>query len=303
MFELEVSVSRWGADDQAGAANEVTPEVVVSALGLAKTGQIMDLSHTIGPDAPRIPALSPYTLCMWSHPVVSRHAFETSGVRNGIAFADERVEMDLHTGTHIDALGHVFIGEYTYNRIPIFEAAGNYGLEKVGIEQLPPLATRGVLLDVARYRGANLNPGEVVTSEDLEGAARHHGVTVRAGDIVLVRTGWGRHYGKDNATYVGRAPGLGVAAAEWLTQRRVAAVGADTMLLEVFPYDPVEPFRPQELHSPVHQHLLVKTGTYIIENAKLDELGEVGASEFLCLCLAPKFRGGTGSMVRLAALL
>jgi kynurenine formamidase len=303
IFDLKVPESRWGPADQAGAANEVTSEVVADALRLATGRQILDLSYTIAPDAPRLPALSPYTLCMWSHPSVSRHLFEEGGIRNGIGFADERVEMDLHTGTHIDALGHVCIGDYNYNRIPVVDAAGNFGLEKAGIEQLPPLVTRGILLDIALYRGSDLEAGEAVTPADLEGAVRHHGVAIRPGDIVLIRTGWGRYYGTDNDVYVGPAPGIDVAAAEWLTERRVVAIGADTMLLEVFPYDPVEPFNSQEVHSPVHQHLLVKCGTYIIENAKLDEIAAAGSYEFLCMCLAPKFRGGTGSPVRLAALL
>jgi kynurenine formamidase len=114
--------------------------------------------------------------------------------------------------------------------------------------------------------------------------------------VVLIRTGWSRHYGVDNARFVDSAPGIDVACAKWLAEQRIVAVGSDTMSLEVAP-GVVE----NEMY-PVHQFLLAEAGVYIIEQANLEDLAADGVREFFCLCLALKFVGGTGSPVRLTAI-
>lgn len=295
---MDTRINPWGPDDQRGGANHLTEDVVLSALALARRGRTFDLSQRISPQSPRMPVVqSPYSLCMWSHPLVSRHSIERDrGACNGIGFADERVEMDLHTGTHIDALGHCSDGDVMYNGIPILEAVGNWGLKKLGIENLPPIVTRGILLDVPKAIGRELEPGAPLTPEDLATALGFTGTKMRPGDVVLVRTGWGRYYGVDNQRYLGPAPGIGLDAARWLSQRPIVAVGSDTMVLEVTPSES------SEAYSPVHQHLLAQAGVYIIENAWLEEIAEEGVYEFLCLCLAPTFQGATAAPIRLVAV-
>ena len=204
--------------------------------------------------------------------------------------------MDLHTGIHIDALGHVVVGDHFYNQFSVLDGVGNRGLSRLGIENLPPLVARGVLIDVASYRGADLSEGELISAHDLEWSLNRQNVSLRPGDIVLIRTGWSRYYERENPRYVGPAPGIGLTAAEWLTKHRVLMVGSDTMVLEVVPSEmPNAPY-------PVHQHLLVKSGVYILENANLDQIAGADVYEFLCLCLVPKFKGATASPVRLTAL-
>jgi kynurenine formamidase len=289
--------NRWGPDDQVGAANELNNAVVLEALGLARRGRVLDLSHTISANSPRLPGvMSPFAQCMWSHPDVSRRWYEQQGATNGVGFADERVEMDLHTGTHIDAIGHVCAGERMYNGRRVADVVGNRGLHELGIEHLPPVVSRGVLVDVAGARGGELEPGEVITADDLAGTLAKNGVTLRRGDVVLIRTGWARYYEADNARYVDAAPGIGVEAAHWLCDQGVVAVGSDTMVLEVVPDEsPENPYA-------VHQLMLVDEGVYIIENAMLEEVAAARHHEFLCLCLAPKFLGATASPLRLAAV-
>jgi kynurenine formamidase len=289
---------RWGPADQLGAANLVDAVLSPATLALAGEGRVLDLSQPISHLSPRLDrVMSPYSMCMWSHPLSSRHHLQREmGIMNEMGYADERVEFDLHTGTHIDALGHAWIGDRTYNGRSMRDVVTNWGLRELGIEHLPPVVARGVFFDVPAHRGRALEPGEVVTVADLEGIARTRGIAIRSGDVVFVRTGWAQYYAGDPATYSASWPGIGVDAAAWLAERDVAIVGGDTIGLEVYP-DEVP-----TVHSPVHQLLLASCGIYILEQADLDPLAEREINEFLCLCLAPRFVGGTASPVRLVGV-
>jgi kynurenine formamidase len=290
---------RWGADDQTGAANELHHELVFDAARAVTSGRIVDLSQPISAESPRLPVVqSPYSLCLWSNPQTGQLWYrEERGATNEVSFADERVTLDLHTGTHIDALAHTWVGDRTYNGFRFDEVVGNWGLRRLGIEHLPPLVCSGLLLDLVAPRGRELDAGELISPEDLEAALERQHEQIRGGDIVLIRTGWARYYGTDNHRYVGDSPGIGIAAARWLTEQGVIAVGADTMGLEVYP-----PEEPGVLY-PVHQHLLARTGTYIIEQAALEEIGSLGIHRFLCICAAVKFVGASASPIRLTAVL
>jgi kynurenine formamidase len=294
-----VPESRWGADDEIGAANEVTSATTLTALSLAKEGKLFDLSQPLCRESPRLPVVqSPYTLCLWSNPVTSEIYFEEhEGARNGVAFADERVELDLHTGTHIDALAHTWVNGRAYNQFTTSEVVGNWGLKRCGIDRLPPILTRGVLFDIVEVRGRVLEPGEVVTVGDLEAAGKRQGVSLQPGDMAFFRTGWAPYYRVANDIYTGDAPGLGLSAAKWLTDQRVMAVGSDTMGLEVYPGEK------SDWVFPVHQYLLAGSGTYIIEQANFEQIAALGIWEFLCLCLAPAFEGATGAPIRLTAVI
>lgn len=289
-------LSSWGENDQIGAANSVDALATLKAVRLVRQGTVFDLAQPISTDSPRMDLMSPYSMCMWSHPLVSQRGMEAEGALNGAGFADERVEMDLHTGTHIDALGHCWIGDSGYNAKRMLEVVGNWGLIELGIENVPPLIARGVLLDIARLKGRRLGAGEVIAVSDLSHALEAASLEIGAGDIVLIRTGWGEYYGSQNAMYVDKAPGLGLDAARWLADRGVAVIGSDTMALEVLPAeDPSAPWV-------VHQHLLAARGVYILENADLQAISDAGHHEFMCACLPLKFRGGTASPVRLTAV-
>ncbi|MGC8489029.1 MAG: cyclase family protein [Clostridia bacterium] len=290
-------VSPFGPDDRLGAANYVTEREVLRALSLVKEGRIVDLSLAVGVDSPRIPGInSPFVISMWSHPLVSQIVHFERGSRNGVAFADERIEFDTHTGTHIDALGHTSARGKMYNGVPVSEAVGNHGLSDLDAGKIPPLLTRGVLLDIVTIKGRFLDPGEPIEAADLEEAEALVPGGVQAGDIALVRTGWARHYGVDNLHYAVSAPGITEGASSWLADRQVAAVAGDTMSIEVTPF--VDPAN----SDPVHLNLLVRRGVYMIEQCNL-EPPEIRGREFLCCCLAPRFAGATGSPLRLVAVL
>jgi len=176
---------------------------------------------------------------------------------------------------------------------------GNDGFSSHGINEFEPMVGRGVLLDVAALHNVDvLPPAYEVTAEDLDGAERAAGVSVRAGDAVLIRSGWSSHWPKPS--FVGAAesaPGPGSDAARWLADRRVRVVGGETIAFEVI--------RPGTGHSslPVHRILLVESGINIIEVMDLRALSAAGRNEFGFVLAPLKIRGGTGSPVRPLALI
>ena len=286
--------SRWGRGDQIGAGNFLTPERRLAAFGLIRTARVYDLSHAISAAAPYMaPNQTPFLLSMfasWRDSIKRRRKL---GFTNEAGVNLERMEMTSHVGTHIDALGHFTKGDRLYNDLPAADVVSDWGLDQLGIEHVPPIIARGVLLDVAELDGApSLSAGRVVTPDDLARAQETAGTELREGDVALIRTGWGRYFGADNARYLEGEPGIDVPAARWLTSRGVVAIGADNMAVEVLP----NPDR--RLGMPVHQHALVEAGAYLIENLALDELARDGITQCCFLLLATKFKGATGCPVR-----
>ncbi len=288
----------WGKDDQLGAANLITPEKRLAALKGIETGTTYDLSHVFGADSPYLsPNQPPFLMMMfatWRDAIRRRRRM---GACNDAGTIVERVEMTTHVGTHIDALGHATSGDKLYNGLDAAEVMTDWGLTKLGIEQMPPLITRGLLLDMASLDGGeHLAAGRAITPEELQQALAKTGQAIEPGDIVLVRTGWGRYFGKDNARYLAGSPGIDVPAARWLTAQGVVAIGSDNMALEVLPNPD------HRLALPVHQHCLAEAGVHIIENLALDEIAAAGVHRFCLVILAPKMRGATGAPVRPVAL-
>ncbi|HEX3863465.1 MAG TPA: cyclase family protein [Stellaceae bacterium] len=291
--------SRWGPGDQIGAGNLLTVERRLAALQSVRDGRLFDLSHVIGADAPyMIPNQTPFLLSIWASWRDSIKRRRKMGAVNDAGSNVERAEMTMHVGTHIDALGHFSIGDRLYNGLSAEETVTDWGLDQLGIEHAPPMITRGVLLDVAGLDGgAHLNPGRAITPDELKRAADAAGVAISAGDIVLIRTGWGRFFGVDNARYLEGEPGIDVAAARWLTRQDVVAIGCDNMAVEVLP----NPDR--TVMMPVHQHVLAEAGVYLIENLALEEAVRERLTSFCFILLATKYKGATGCPVRPVALL
>ena len=161
---------------------------------------------------------------------------------------------------------------------------------RLGVENVGALTTRGVLIDVAAFKNMPmLAGGYEITAADLQGALKRQSVEIRAGDIVLIHTGWGSLWMKDNARFVASAPGIGVGAAQFLVGEEVVMVGADTWGVEVVPgTDP-------NIAFPVHQLFLPRNGIYIFENLATEELARDSAYEFAFFWAPLKLKGATGS--------
>jgi kynurenine formamidase len=294
MPDLIHSHAQWGPADQIGAANLLTAGKRLAALALARQGRVFDLSHEIYMGAPFMPPnQTPFLMSIfgsWRHTIARRRRM---GATNDAGTNLERIEMTAHVGTHIDALGHFSKGDMLYNNTPAAEVVTDWGLERLGIEHAPPMITRGVLFDVAESQGGpHMLPGQTVAADHLKRAADAGGFAVEPGDIALIRTGWGRLFGQDNARYVEGEPGIDVAAAEWLISQGVTAIGADNMAVEVLP----NPAR--HLLMPVHQYALAECGVYLIENLALEELAANHIHTGCLILLATRIRGATGAPVR-----
>jgi len=276
--------SKWGAADERGAANHVTAATVLRAARLIRTGEVFELGRVLAPDMS----------------LVGTRRFDVHTKRTGPPAGanrrnsnEELVVAELgQVGTQLDMFSHQGIDGILYNCVPIDQAATRSGFQKLGVEKVGALFTRGVLVDVAGYKGADVLPaGYEIGAEELRGALRKQGLSLQPGDAVLVHTGWGRLWGADDERYGGRAPGVGVAAATWLAEQDVLLIGADTTSVEVSPNPDAA------LSLPVHQIALVVNGIFLLENLKLDELAAKQAYEFALVAQPLKIRGGTGSTV------
>ena len=290
---------RYGPDDRLGAGNLLTAERRLAALHLVESGALVDLGHVIENGAPRIaPNQSPFVINLSNRAESGIRRRRALGARNDAGTNLERIEMTTHVGTHIDALGHVTIGEEMYGGRRAGDVLDDFGLLDLGVEHVPPMITRGVCLDVSGLDGgAHLEAGRSVTRDDLARARDAAKVEIAEGDVVRIHTGWGKHFMVDNERYVAGEPGIEEDAARWLTGQGVVAIGADNMAVEVIP-NPRHP----EIVLPVHQHTLVEAGVYLIENLELDELAAQGPAAFCFVLLATKFKGATGCPVRPVAL-
>jgi kynurenine formamidase len=281
--------SKWGAGDERGAANHMTPALVLSAARLIRTGEVIELGRVLRAGMP-MPATRRFDL----------HTKRTfmNPQANQRGSNEEIVTTELgQVGTQFDGFAHQSHGDSLYNCFKISEVATRTGFTKLGIEKVGTLMTRGVLIDVAGLQGVDTLPDAYeVTAQDLQQALSKQNLTLRPGDAVLIHTGWGTLWEKDNARYTKSAPGIGVAAAEWLVQQDPLLVGADNGPVEVSPNPDAQ------ISLPVHQIMLVVHGVYLLENLKLDELAATGAHEFAFVVQPLKIQGGTGSTVAPVAI-
>jgi kynurenine formamidase len=273
--------SRYGADDEAGALNEIAPEAVVSAARLVRAGRVFDLAHVLHADVPAFPGRT-YTqvLAPDQEPVGT----------NRVHWVVEQITATQQMGTHVDGLNHLHDGDRTYNGHRLADIRTPYGTSRLGIDTLPQVVTRGLCLDIAAVRGADrLAPGDVIIPEDAEKAL--DGRAVRPGDAVLFHTGHGALWYADPAAYATGEPGPGTALAEWLVAHRVALTGCDTWSYGPYPAeDPGAPFV-------VPQTLNTRHGLVVVENLRLTELVDAGVVEFLLVVAHAKLRGATGAWV------
>lgn len=284
---------RWGDDDEAGALNLIGEPQVRRAVGLVEHGRVLRLGQDLGPTTPVPPHRKQVERFM------SRDGGDyAAGARQpgGFQFAEEVVSFAAHTGTHVDALSHVWCGNQLYNGFPSSTIRSTTGAQRCGADKLPPVVTRGILLDVTIPHPGPLGPADTVSAADLQAAAQAADVTPEAGDAVLIHTGWlARSTGEGDEHFFGE-PGIDEEAAHWLADADVAVIGADNYAIEVQPSAPGTMF-------PVHQILIRDYGIPLIENVVLDELARSGASTFLFIAAPLPLVGGTAGPVSPLAVL
>jgi kynurenine formamidase len=283
--------SKWGAGDERGSGNHMkNPQTVLRGARLIKTGEVIELGHVLGAGMPFFG-----TRIFNLH---TKRSFMNTG-RNTRGSNEEVVTSEIgQVGTQFDGFAHQSHGDSHYNCFKTSEIATRSGFTKLGVQNAPTFFTRGVLIDVADAKGVEmLGDTYEITVADLEQALkRQGGMKLQAGDAVIIHTGWGKLWGKDNARFVKSTPGVGVAAAEWLAKQDPALVGSDNWPVEVSPNPD------KDLSLPVHQIFLVVNGIHILENLKLDELAAKRVYEFAFTLQPLKIQGASGSSVAPAAI-
>lgn len=250
--------------------------------------RVYDLGHPLFTGMPQSPNHPKFT-----HALPRRHG---DSVRSdGGSAANDLLVMGTHVGTHIDALAHAsHLGKLHGGADATLVRGGGY--PDHGVNTIAPMLRRGVLLDVPRALGLDVcDAAYEITPADLNAAAARQDVEPRSGDVVLVRSGWGRRFADGADSYLGKStgvPGVGEAGARWLAERGVLAAGADTIAFEQLPAGAGHAV------LPAHRVLLVENGIYIIEALDLEELAESGIHEFTFVLVPLNLVGATGSPVR-----
>ncbi len=286
--------NRWGPDDEKGALNFIGPEEVKRASGLVRTGEVLRLAQLLSSKTP-VPAHR----CGLQH-FMGRdggdYAVAGSKRPGGFQFAEDTVVMPLHIGTHMDALCHAWYDDKLYNGYLGDTIRSTTGAARLGIEKMPPIFTRGVLLDFVKLKGRVLAPGESINRADMDAAALAAGVKVGRGDAVLLRTGWLEAQKGVKRPSFNEEPGINIEAARWLAERDVAMVGADNFAIEVLPFPAGRVF-------PVHKFLIRDVGMPLLEGLMLDPLVASGRHEFMFIASVLPIVGATGSPLAPVAVL
>ena len=280
--------SPFGPDDQRGAANRITPAKVLEAIRLVKQGKVLDFGRVYERGMP-----------LFGNRVFALYTPTSGGPfgDNQTRYNDELLTAQIgQVGTQFDGLAHIGIGDTFYNNTKLSDmvdssaAGGTDGFKKLGVHNVGPIVTRGVLLDVAGYKATTMLPPRYeITAADLEGALQRARLDIRPGDAVYVHTGWGSLWMKDNATFTSGEPGIGVEAGRWLVSKQIVMCGSDNWGIEVIPNPNAR------LAFPVHQEFIPRNGIYNHENCATEVLLQNEVREFLLVFAPLKLKGATGS--------
>lgn len=285
---------RWGASDELGALNFITPDRLVAAGRLVRRGKVYSLALPIqAQDAPVLPRRSPPL-----HFMTMDGGDYAAGLKrkSGFQASDDYLALFTHGTTHIDALAHVWYDDALYNGF-----AGNTvrssGAQKCSIDRVKGLVGRGVMVDLCRHRGVErLAAGEVITSADILDAAKAQGTPIGEGDILLVRCGWLSMFREQGAgPFFAEEPGIGMDAARWIAETGIAAIGLDNYGVEVVPTE-------DRSTAPVHRMLIRDFGVYLLELLDLDSLAADSVHEFLFAVAPLRITGGVGSPINPLAI-
>ena len=291
-------------NNELGVVHRSGSEALLTALSLAKEGQIYDLDSGRWPGMPVFPAHPPFIMTTYRTSQGIRNQGDMDDWRGNnsvnMAMNTDLIIGTVHTGTHLDALSHITCGgdSHWHGGYPAAENLGDFGPLKAEASSIPPFICRGVLIDIPAYKGVEILENEyLITAEDVQGALEAQGTEVRAGDAVMIRTGYMQAWGVDEertAQHFGS--GIGHDVAVFLADKEVVMVGADNESIERNPSpDPENP-------HPVHIELLIERGIHIIELVHVEDLARDGVHEFLFVCLPLRIKGATGSMVRPIAI-
>jgi kynurenine formamidase len=288
-----LTASKFGPDDQIGNLNYVTPAKTLAASKLVTRGKAYRLGIETNKDTPAYP---PRTFA-----ITVVQPGQSAGATLGptkTTYNDDIITGWVGVGSQLDGLGHAGIDNLYFNCNKAADFAMTDGLKKLGIENVPAVATRGVLLDMAGYFNTDIvKEGTAINRAEIEGAMKRQGIkSIEKGDVVLFYTGWVKLLGKENKRFGAAGPGLGREGAKYLASLEVAMVGTDTWSFEVIPFEKDAGF------FEVHQILLPLNGIHILENMNTEEMVKDQAWEFLFTLGPARITGGVQAIINPIAI-
>ena len=306
-----VKASPFGPNDQVGATQRITAAVTKAAAAEIQTGTVTPMANVLVDGIPLFGTRFMKTV-LTSFATMPGAEFG----KNKLTYMEDTYLSQSHVGTHIDGMGHIGVENCYYNQTPMGKYVTQNSLKKLGLENVKTFATRGVIIDLVKVfqqagklkanpacKNPCLDGGTAITPADLQAGLKMHNVTLRAGDAVFLNTGWGDLFAQwpaQNAAYNKNEPGITNAAAEWLAEQKVVAVGADTWAVEVIPGENAD------IAFPVHKTLITDNGIHIIENVKTDliaaEAAKTGRATFFLNLTVPKAVGLTGTFIDIEAI-
>jgi kynurenine formamidase len=261
-------------------------------IAMTRGARMIALDHPLQKGMPIYPTHPPFHITL-----NNRHGDINRGC--GFSSSNELIITSTHTSTHIDALSHVSENGMLHGGVDAAKAQqGTELFKEHGVETIEPIFRRGVLLDIAQTKGVDiLAPAQEVTVADLEDAQKRAGITIHPGDVILIRTGWTKHW-TDSRKYLGLdsegTPGVAASGAAWLAAKKPFAVGNDTAGFEQIVQT--------NITMDAHRILIAQHGIHIIENLDLEELAVCGRADFAFVTLPLRIKGATGSPLRPVAL-
>jgi kynurenine formamidase len=295
--------SPWGKADQIGTLNMMNDRARLRVLQQVASGKVYDLSVEYFVGMPSWYALGDpryqYHMTHTPHGTAIDDPLKVGrSLNEKVSYTGDAITMYTHMGTHIDALNHFGLNGKIWNGYSADAHLGDKGWTKAGAETLPPIIARGVLIDVAGAKGLEeLPPSYRILPDDLKQALARQNTQLEPGDVVLVRTGRMKHFYGDNARYLDKPPGLGLAAARWLIEDAQAmTLGADNLSLETFPVETDDNW------VPVHTYLLAERGVPFMEVVNLEEIARDRVYTFAFIGASLKLRGASGAPLRPIAL-
>ncbi len=280
---------RWGEEDERGALNILTPAVVKKAASSITTGKVYSLGIPI--QSQGVPLMdyrgTPMRLTLQNQ--MDEGVYAAYGCADGTGAHEDLLVFASHTTSHMDALCHVYGDSRHYNNFAASTMKTLTGAQKLGIEKVLAICGRAVLFDMVKYFGDDrwVELGRKITDEDLQGCADSQGVSLRPGDIALIRTGYLDMWFEKAPDIPFEQAGIGFDAANWLFDQDVVAVGSDNAAVEVVPFDNND-------FLGVHKILLVQAGIYLLEFLDLSELAADECYEGLMTVSPLKITGATG---------
>lgn len=275
--------SPYGKGDEIGAANLITPELVMQSIKLVKQGKTLPLAVPIDKTLPafRHRSFNLYNI------QPGEQGGQTLGP-NKFSFNDELVNGWTGVGTQLNGIGHIGIDNVYYDGNKATDFVTVEGVKRLGIEKVPPIVTRAIVLDMVAYYNKAIVPGGTeFTVKDIQAVLKKQNIEIKKGDVVLFNTGWLELIGKDNKQFLEVEPGIGMEAAKWLADKGIVAFGGDTWASEVYP----NPYGKEEF--PINQFMLAKKGIYNLELIDTRPLVKDKVWEFLFVLGQPLYVGST----------